>query len=76
MDETLKREFLRMVKAHQDRGDPSGWCDQVYPDAGGDFTAVFWADLVPNPYLISWLEDHPIASDRLRALTIGLRCGG
>jgi len=73
MDEAARRKFLNLVKAHQDRGDPSGWCDQVYRDAGGDFTAVFWADLVPNPYLISWLEDHPITGNRLRAITIG--CG-
>lgn len=73
MDESARSKFLSMVKAHQDRGDPSGWCDQVYRDAGGDVSAVFWADLVPNPYLISWLEDHPVASDQLCAVTIG--CG-
>ena len=73
MDEAARRKFLNMVKAHQDRGDPSGWCDQVYRDAGGDFSAVFWADLVPNPYLISWLEDHPVVSAGQRAVTIG--CG-
>jgi SAM-dependent methyltransferase len=74
MDDAARREFLRRVKAHQERGDPSGWCDQVYRDVDGDFTAVFWADLVPNPYLVSWLEEHPITASReLRAVTIG--CG-
>lgn len=74
MDEAARREFLRMVKAHQERGDPSGWCDQVYRDVDGDFTAVFWADLVPSPYLVSWLEAHPISTGSApRAITIG--CG-
>lgn len=74
MDEATRREFLRMVRAHQERGDPSGWCDQVYRDVDGDFTAVFWADLVPNPYLVSWLETHPLsAGNAPRAITIG--CG-
>ncbi|MES2366181.1 MAG: class I SAM-dependent methyltransferase [Pseudomonadota bacterium] len=74
MDEAARREFLRMVRAHQERGDPSGWCDQVYRDVDGDFTAVFWADLVPNPYLVSWLETHPLSADNTpRAITIG--CG-
>lgn len=74
MDEATRREFLRMVRAHQERGDPSGWCDQVYRDVDGDFTAVFWADLVPNPYLVSWLEAHPLsAGNAPRAITIG--CG-
>ena len=73
MDEVARSKFLNMVKAHQERGDPCGWCDQVYRDAAGDVRAVFWADLVPNPYLISWLEDHSSASDKLRAITVG--CG-
>jgi len=68
MDETARREFLRMVANYQDRGDPTGWCDQVYRAAQGDFRAVFWADLVPNPYLVSWLENHPVFPNRLRAL--------
>ena len=73
MDETARREFLRMVASYQDRGDPTGWCDQVYRAAQGDFRAVFWADLVPNPYLVSWLEKHPVSDKRLRAVTVG--CG-
>ncbi|BBP02332.1 class I SAM-dependent methyltransferase [Sulfuriferula nivalis] len=73
MDESARSKFLSMVKAHQDRDDPSGWCDQVYQDADGDVSAVFWADLVPNPYLITWLEAHPNTSPQRTAITVG--CG-
>ncbi len=73
MDETARREFLRMVASFQDRGDPTGWCDQVYRAAQGDFRAVFWADLVPSPHLMSWLEGHPVSDKGLRAVTVG--CG-
>ncbi len=73
MDKAGRREFLHMVSSHQERGDPTGWCDQVYRGAHGDFRAVFWADLAPNPYLMSWLEDHPVSDAGLRAVTIG--CG-
>lgn len=73
MDEKARHEFLQMVASYQKRGDPTGWCDKVYRDAGGDFRAVFWADLAPNPFLVSWLEDHPVSGARLRAVTIG--CG-
>lgn len=73
MGETARREFLHMVASYQNRGDPTGWLDQFYRDAQGDFRAVFWADLVPNPYLVSWLEDHPVSDKSLRAVTVG--CG-
>lgn len=73
MDDAARRKFIAMVESYQRRGDPSGWFDQVYRDARGDHTAVFWADLAPNPYLLAWLEAHPIAVDGARAVTIG--CG-
>ena len=73
MDESDRREFLNMVASHQKRGDPTGWCDKVYRDAQGDYRAVFWADLAPNPYLVSWLEHHPVSDSGPQAVTIG--CG-
>lgn len=73
MDEKSRLEFLRMVASYQSRGDPTGWFENVYRDAQGDFRAIFWADLVPNPYLITWLDQHSNSGDRLRAVTIG--CG-
>ena len=73
MDEKARHEFLRMGASYQNRGDPTGWCDNVYRDADGDFRAVFWADLAPNPFLIAWLEDHPVSGASPRAATIG--CG-
>lgn len=77
MDDAAKRKFLHMVDSYQKRGDPTGWFENVYRDAQGDFTAIFWADLVPNPYLVSWLGDHPIVAGQVagqpRAVTIG--CG-
>ena len=73
MDENARRKFLRMVEEHQQRGDVSGWCENVYRDAEGDHTAVFWADLAPNPHLVSWLAEHPMPRSGLRAVTVG--CG-
>lgn len=73
MTVTARQKFLQMVASYQQRGDPSGWCDQVYRDANGDHTAVFWADLEPNPYLLDWLAQHPSTADKPRAITIG--CG-
>ncbi len=49
-------KYKQMVREHQERDDPLGWFDSIYSDAEGDHTAVFWADLTPNRYLIDWLE--------------------
>ena len=73
MDETARREFLRMVASYQDRGDPTGWFDKVYRDAQGNIGAIFWADLIPNPQLVSWLEEHPVTDKGQRAVIVG--CG-
>lgn len=62
-----------MVRDHHERDDPFGWFDSIYSDAEGDHTAVFWADLEPNPYLIDWLEKHPVTWLKKKAIAIG--CG-
>lgn len=65
--------YEQMVKSYQDRDDPTGWFDSIYTDAEGDHRAVFWADLEPNPYLLSWLENSGIEHQGRKAIAIG--CG-
>ena len=62
-----------MVRSHQERDDPTGWFDSIYSSAEGDHNGVFWADLVPNPYLVEWLEGHPAKGAKKKAIAIG--CG-
>ncbi|MBD3866994.1 MAG: class I SAM-dependent methyltransferase [Acidobacteria bacterium] len=73
MDDEGKKQFREMVDAHHGRDDPTGWFDSVYSNAGGDLSAVHWADLAPSPHLISWMADHPAREPDRRATTIG--CG-
>jgi SAM-dependent methyltransferase len=73
MDENGRRELLRRVEESRSRGDPSGWCESVYRSAEGDPTAVFWADLAPNPHLLSWLEEHGSPRPGAGAVVVG--CG-
>lgn len=62
-----------MVISYHERGDPTGWFENIYSSAGGDHTAVFWADLEPNPYLIQWLRQYPVKRSGKKAIAIG--CG-
>ena len=66
-------KYKEMVREHQERDDPFGWFDSIYTDAEGDHSAVFWADLAPNPYLLEWLDKHPVKGLHKKAIAIG--CG-
>jgi len=65
--------YKKMVKSYQKRDDPMGWFDSIYMDAEGDYTAVFWADLEPNPYLLNWLKNGSVRHEGQKAVVIG--CG-
>ncbi len=65
--------YKKMVRSYQERDDPTGWFDRIYTEAEGDPTAVFWADLEPNPYLLDWLQKNAGKHDGRKAVVIG--CG-
>ncbi|UFS61420.1 class I SAM-dependent methyltransferase [Sulfurimonas sp. HSL-3221] len=66
--------YRQMVRSYQEREDPLGWFDSIYSSANGDHTAVFWADLAPNPYLTGWLKAHPLdKGEKKKAIAVG--CG-
>ncbi|NVJ54034.1 MAG: class I SAM-dependent methyltransferase [Campylobacteraceae bacterium] len=62
-----------MVKVFQENDNPTGWFDKIYQSANGDYKEVFWADLEPSPYLISWLKEDKITKENKTAIVIG--CG-
>jgi 2-polyprenyl-3-methyl-5-hydroxy-6-metoxy-1,4-benzoquinol methylase len=65
--------YKKMVKSFQDSNEPTAWFDSIYTDAEGDYREVFWADLEPNPYLLSWLNNSNFEHTGHRAIAIG--CG-
>ena len=73
MKEFDPEKYKAMVRSFQKRDDPLGWFDSIYSDAEGDHNAVFWADLAPNPYLVKWLEEHPLKDSGKKAIAVG--CG-
>jgi SAM-dependent methyltransferase len=60
-----------LAKSYLERGNPTGWFEALYAQANGDVARIPWADLKPNPNLVSWLEKKP--RDWKKALVIG--CG-
>lgn len=65
--------YKKMVRSHQIKDDPTGWFDSIYTDAQGDYRAVFWADLEPNPYLLEWLKNCSFKHTGRKAVVVG--CG-
>jgi len=55
------------------QGDPTGWFETLYQEAERGETAVPWADLRPNPNLLSFWEQDPLPTEGRTALTVG--CG-
>jgi SAM-dependent methyltransferase len=69
-DQSLARE---LALKHLAAGDAVGWFDELYRAAGGDADVVPWADLAPNPNLVSWLNAGHARDLRGRAMVVG--CG-
>ena len=70
MDRTRARTLARDAIA---RGEPVAWFDELYREAESGTTVVPWADLVPNPHLVEWLDVTPLAPGR--ALDVGTGLG-
>jgi len=67
---TIAREI---AQRHLSQGDPLGWFEELYSRADGDTTVIPWADLRPNPNLVTWLDKSGIEGKGKSALKIG--CG-
>jgi SAM-dependent methyltransferase len=75
MDDPTSRGRARaLAAAALARGDATGWFEELYATAShaGD---IPWADLAPNPSLLSWLTDSSVAGAGRRALKIGAGLG-
>ncbi len=71
--ETARERARRIAREYLDRGDPTGWFEHLYATAHGDASAISWAEMVPNPGLVDWVERRAIRGDGKRAIVVG--CG-
>jgi SAM-dependent methyltransferase len=58
----------RLAREALERGEPLAWFEELYLADRETPGVVSWADLVPNPHLVSWLGD---AAGAGRALVVG-----
>lgn len=71
----MRRQVAReLAQAAIDSGEPLGWFEQLYGLAErSGLSVVPWADLEPNPNLVSWLNREHVNGAGKRALVVG--CG-
>src|SRR2546429_2360133 len=55
------------------RGKGLSWFEALSREADAGTAVVPWADLVPNPHLVNWLDAHPTIGGR--ALDVGTGFG-
>lgn len=73
-EEFDKRARARELAAEFDaKGDTLGWFEALYAEAGGDNDKIPWADLEPNKYFQSWVEERELKGESRKALVVG--CG-
>jgi len=73
MTETQRATARTIAQRHLTAGDATGWFEDLYSQAAGDASIIPWADLVPNPSVVTWLDYHRVAGAGREALKIG--CG-
>ena len=63
-----------LARAAIERGEPLAWFEEAYQRVESEgVSAIPWADLIPNPNLVHWLEREEINGAGKRALVVG--CG-
>ena len=62
---------LDLAEQAHAQGDATGWLERLYAEAGEDTSRIPWADGIPNPNLVEWLDRQE--SHGGRALVVG--CG-
>jgi len=66
-------EIRRLAQQSIDRGDATGWFEELYQRASGNWDRVPWADRAANPFLVEWLGSQGARASGAPCLVVG--CG-
>jgi len=73
MKEQARARARQLAQEFAQRGDATGWFEQLYTQAQGNSQAVHWADMEVNPNFLEWLDRRNMQGKGKRALVVG--CG-
>ncbi len=69
----IRENTKKLAAKFIEKGDPTGWFDELYAEAAGDNEHIPWADLIPNRFLTRWAETANLQGNGRNALVVG--CG-
>lgn len=70
-----RQSAREIMRAYLERGDATGWFEALYAGAQGRAQAIQWADLKPNPHVMTWLNNRSPPSPSQCALDVGCSLG-
>ncbi len=73
MKEQARARARQLAQEFAQRGDATGWFEELYTRAQGNEQAIHWADMEVNPNLAEWLDRRNIQGTGKLALVVG--CG-
>ena len=74
MNEEQRAIAREIARKYLEEGDPLGWFEALYSQAGENTSVIPWADLEPGPKLIEWLNRPGVAASG-KALIVGSGLG-
>jgi SAM-dependent methyltransferase len=69
---TDRTRARHLARASLERGDAVGWFEQLYAEAGRGAAVVPWADRIPNPHVVEWLDREAPPAGRVLDVGCGL----
>jgi SAM-dependent methyltransferase len=73
MKEQARAKARQLAQEFAQRGDTTGWFEELYTQAQGNEHAIHWADMEVNPNFVRWLDRRNVEGTGRRALVVG--CG-
>jgi len=52
----VREHTKRLAAEFIEKGDATGWFEELYKESAGDNEKIPWADLEPNRFLRAWAE--------------------
>jgi len=73
MKEQARAKARQLAQEFAQRGDATGWFEELYTQAQGNEQAIHWADMEVNPNFVEWLDRRNIQGKSKLVLVVG--CG-
>jgi SAM-dependent methyltransferase len=69
----VRERTKKLAAGYLEKGDATGWFDELYRQAEGDNEMIPWADLEPNRFFVEFAEKTNLQGNNRNALVVG--CG-